>query len=117
MTVVTGEQADVSPPSERGGRSDGPVGDGAAATADALTRLRKIEGQVQGLQRMIDAGRPCPDVVVQVGSATRALQEVAVGLLDHHLRRCVVDGGCATPDEAGRRLDELATVIRQVVRL
>jgi DNA-binding FrmR family transcriptional regulator len=62
----------------------------ASGKDDYLTRLRKIEGQVRVLQKMIEAGTWCPDVVTQVASATRALQEVAVGLLSDHVRHCVV---------------------------
>jgi DNA-binding FrmR family transcriptional regulator len=65
-----------------------PAGPHRRRPAD-LRRLRKIEGQVRGLQRMIEADTWCPDVVTQVASATRALQEVAVGLLNDHLRHCV----------------------------
>jgi len=57
----------------------------ASGKDDYLRRLRKIEGQVRGLQKMIEADTWCPDVVTQVASATRALQEVAVGLLNDHL--------------------------------
>src|SRR5262250_2223982 len=63
----------------------------ASGKDDYLLRLRKIEGQVRGLQKMIEADAWCPDVVTQVASATRALQEVAVGLLNDHLRHCVRD--------------------------
>ena len=61
----------------------------ASGKEDYLRRLRKVEGQVRGLQKMIDADAWCPDVVIQVASATRALQEVAVGLLNDHLAHCV----------------------------
>ena len=61
----------------------------ASGKDDYLRRLRKIEGQVRGLQRIIEADTWCPDVVTQVASATRALQEVVVGLLSDHLRQCV----------------------------
>lgn len=79
---------------------------------DYLARLRKVEGQVRGLQRMIEEERWCPDVVVQVTSANRALQEVAVGLLIDHLRHCLY--GAAEVDP---RFDEVAATIRQMVRL
>src|SRR5215468_9197926 len=62
----------------------------ASGKDDYLTRLRKVEGQVRGLQKMIEADTWCPDVVTQVASATWALQEVAVGLLSDHLQHCVV---------------------------
>jgi DNA-binding FrmR family transcriptional regulator len=89
----------------------------ASGKDDYLTRLRKIEGQVRGLQRMIENDRWCPDVIVQVGSATRALQEVAVGLLNDHLQHCVLATAQASDSEGNARLDEVATTIRQVVRL
>jgi DNA-binding FrmR family transcriptional regulator len=78
--------------------------------------LGKIEGQVRGLQKMIEADRRCPDVVTQVASATRALQELVVGLLTDHIRDCVcdADGPPAADDPA---LEEFAAAIRQVVRL
>jgi DNA-binding FrmR family transcriptional regulator len=62
----------------------------ASGMDDYLARLAKVEGQVRGLQRMIGEDKYCPDVVVQIASVTRALQEVAVGLLNDHLRHCVM---------------------------
>jgi DNA-binding FrmR family transcriptional regulator len=89
----------------------------ASGKDDYLARLRKIEGQVRGLQRMIENDRWCPDVVTQVGSATRALQEVAVGLLNDHLQHCVLAAAQANDGEGDARLAEVAATIRQVVRL
>jgi len=89
----------------------------ACGKEDYLRRLRKIEGQVRGLQKMIEADTWCPDVVIQVGSATRALQEVAVGLLNDHLRHCVLTATRGSPDGAAASLDEVTSAIRQVVRL
>jgi DNA-binding FrmR family transcriptional regulator len=88
----------------------------ASGKDDYLARLRKIEGQVRGLQRMIEDDRWCPDIVTQVGSATRALQEVAVGLLNDHLSHCVF-AAHASDTEGDARLAEVAATIRQVVRL
>jgi DNA-binding FrmR family transcriptional regulator len=85
----------------------------ASGKDDYLVRLHKIEGQVRGLAKMIEDDRWCPDVVVQIGSATRALQEVAVGLLNDHLQHCVAN---ANGDSAAR-LEEVTATIRQVVRL
>ena len=79
--------------------------------------MRKIEGQVRGLQKMIEADTWCPDVVIQVGSATRALQEVAVGLLNDHLRHRVMAAARGSGDDGAASLDEVAGAIRQVVRL
>ena len=89
----------------------------ATGKTDYLTRLRKIEGQVRGLQKMIDADAWCPDVVTQIASATRALQEVAVGLLSDHLHHCVRDAARRSDAEADDSIAEVAGTIRQVVRL
>jgi DNA-binding FrmR family transcriptional regulator len=89
----------------------------ASGKDDYLRRLRKIEGQVRGLQKMIEADTWCPDVVTQVASATRALQEVAVGLLNDHLRHCVHDAARRAGSDADAALAEVVGTIRQVVRL
>jgi CsoR family transcriptional regulator, copper-sensing transcriptional repressor len=65
---------------------------GYTATKDDLQkRLRRIEGQVRGLQRMVDEDTYCIDVLTQVAAVTKALQGVALGLLDDHLRHCVTE--------------------------
>jgi len=64
---------------------------------DYLKRLRRIEGQVRGLQRMIEEDTYCIDVLTQVSAATKALQSVAIGLLDEHVRHCVADASPRTP--------------------
>jgi CsoR family transcriptional regulator, copper-sensing transcriptional repressor len=89
----------------------------ASGKDDYLARLRKIEGQVRGLQKMIEADTWCPDVVTQVASATRALQEVAVGLLTDHLRHCMAYAMHSSEAEGGQGLDEVTATIRQVIRL
>ena len=89
----------------------------ASGKEDYLRRLRKIEGQVRGLQKMIDEDTWCPDVVTQVASATRALQEVAVGLLNDHLHHCVRDAARRSAAEGDQVLDEVTGTIRQVIRL
>ncbi len=61
------------------------------AKDDYLKRLRRIEGQVRGLQRMVDNDEYCIDILTQVSAVTKALQSVAVGLLDQHLRHCVTN--------------------------
>jgi DNA-binding FrmR family transcriptional regulator len=58
---------------------------------DYQKRLRRIEGQVRGLQRMIDEDTNCTDVLTQISSVTKALQSVALGLLDEHVRHCVAN--------------------------
>ena len=89
----------------------------ACGKADYLSRLAKIEGQVRGLHKMVDADTWCPDVVIQVASVTRALQEVAVGLLTDHLQHCVVDAVRASEAHGHASLGEVASTIRQVIRL
>jgi len=89
----------------------------ASGKDDYLARLRKIEGQVRGLQKMIEDDRWCPHIVTQVASATRALQEVAVGLLNDHLHHCVMAAAKGSNVDGRAQLDEVATTIRQVVRL
>lgn len=61
----------------------------AANKKDLQDRLRKIEGQVRGLQRMVDEDQYCIDILTQVNSATAALRAVGMGLLDEHVRHCV----------------------------
>jgi DNA-binding FrmR family transcriptional regulator len=89
----------------------------ASGKDDYLRRLRKVEGQVRGLQKMIEADTWCPDVVTQVASVTRALQEVAVGLLTDHLHHCVMHAADRSPAQGDQMLAEAAGAIRQVVRL
>ena len=85
--------------------------------ADYLSRLAKIEGQVRGLQKMVAADTYCPDVVVQVASVTWALQEVAVGLLTDHPNHCVVNAARASQADGQASPAEVASTIRQVIRL
>ncbi len=85
--------------------------------ADHLRRLNKIEGQVRGIARMVDADRYCIDVLTQVSAVTRALHEVALGLLDDHLRHCVVDAARSDSRDAQVKLDELTTTLRRALRL
>jgi DNA-binding FrmR family transcriptional regulator len=83
---------------------------------DHLRRLRRIEGQVRGLQRMIENDDYCIDVLTQISAATRALQSVSLNLLDEHLKHCVsqaITEGGATADE---KLAEATSAIARLVR-
>jgi CsoR family transcriptional regulator, copper-sensing transcriptional repressor len=84
--------------------------------ADHLKRLRRIEGQVRGLQRMVEEDKYCIDVLTQVSAATKALQAVALGLLDEHLNHCVVHAVAAGGDEADTKLREASEAIARLVR-
>jgi CsoR family transcriptional regulator, copper-sensing transcriptional repressor len=88
----------------------------ASSKADHLTRLRRIEGQVRGLQRMIDEDKYCIDVLTQISSVNRALQSVALGLLDEHLHHCVAGAMTAGGAEATAKLDEATRAIERLVR-
>ena len=83
---------------------------------DLQKRLRRIEGQVRGLQRMIDEDTYCIDVLTQVSAATSALQSVALGLLDDHLHHCVADAVAAGGTEATAKVDEASKAIARLVR-
>jgi CsoR family transcriptional regulator, copper-sensing transcriptional repressor len=84
---------------------------------DYLARLKRIEGQVRGLQRMVEEDTYCIDVLTQVSAATKALQSVAVGLVDEHLRHCVRDAAAGDdPAEADRVLTEATKAIERLVK-
>jgi DNA-binding FrmR family transcriptional regulator len=110
------DRAECSPPRRTAATSRTARGY-ASGKEDYLRRLRKIEGQIRGLQKMIEADAWCPDVVTQVASATGALQEVAVGLLNDHLHHCVRDAARRSGAEGDQAIDEVAATIRQVIRL
>ncbi len=79
-------------------------------------RLRKVEGQVRGLQRMVDDDRYCIEILEQVSAATKALQAVALELLHDHLAHCVSDAVRQGGDEATAKLDEASAAIGRLVR-
>lgn len=81
-----------------------------------LRRLRRIEGQVRGLQRMIEDEAYCIDIVTQVSAATRALQSVALGLLDEHLGSCVVQAAREGGPQQQLKLAEASQAIARLVR-
>lgn len=79
-------------------------------------RLRRIEGQIRGLQRMVDEDRYCIEVLEQVAAATRALQSVALVLLDDHLSHCVANAVKSGGTEASTKLNEASAAIARLVR-
>jgi len=81
-----------------------------------LNRLKRIEGQVRGLHRMVDEETYCIDVLTQVSAATRALENVALSLLDEHMHHCVVDAARAGGEEAEPKLAEASAAIARLVR-
>ena len=83
---------------------------------DFMRRLRRIEGQARGLQRMVDEDKYCIDILTQVAAMTSALESVALGLLDDHLRHCVVGAAVAGGAEAEQKLAEASAAIARLVR-
>ena len=88
---------------------------GYTATKDQLqTRLKRIEGQVRGVERMVDDDRYCIDVITQISAIQAALDKAALGLLDQHARHCVVEGrGEGEPEELS---DELRAAVARLMR-
>jgi DNA-binding FrmR family transcriptional regulator len=83
---------------------------------DYLKRLRRIEGQARGLQRMVEDEKYCIDILTQVSAMTKALQSVALGLLDEHLSHCVADAAAAGGDRADEKIREASEAIARLVR-
>jgi len=83
---------------------------------DFLRRLRRIEGQARGLQRMVDEDKYCIDILTQVSAMTSALESVALGLLNDHLQHCVVEAAVAGGPEAEHKLAEASAAIARLVR-
>jgi DNA-binding FrmR family transcriptional regulator len=81
-----------------------------------LKRLRRIEGQMRGLQKMVEDDRYCIDILGQVSAATAALQSVALLLLDEHLAHCVTNAVRAGGAEAEAKLAEASSAIARLVR-
>ena len=83
---------------------------------DYLKRLRRIEGQARGLQRMVEDEKYCIDILTQVSAVTKALQAVSLGLLDEHMTHCVLDAAQAGGPEADAKLKEASDAIARLVR-
>lgn len=81
-----------------------------------LTRLRRIEGQVRGLQRMVESDTYCVDVLTQVAAATKALQAVALGLLEDHLSHCVAEAAAEGGEVAEAKVAEATAAVARLVR-
>lgn len=88
---------------------------GYTATKDQLVdRLARIEGQVRGVARMVEEDRYCIDVVTQINAARAALDKVALGLLDGHVRHCLV-GGHGGPSDPGEQAEELMGAVGRMI--
>jgi len=83
---------------------------------DYLKRLRRIEGQARGLQKMVEDEKYCIDILTQVSAMTKALQSVALGLLDEHLSHCVTEAVAEGGDTAAVKVREASDAIARLVR-
>ena len=87
---------------------------GYTATKDQLkSRLHRVEGQVRGIERMVDEDRYCIDILTQIGAVQAALDKVALGLLDEHARHCVIGAEGSQQEE---RTDELMSAVGRLMR-
>lgn len=82
---------------------------------DLLKRLRRAEGQVRGIQRMVEEETYCIDIITQVSAATKALERVALSLLDDHIRHCVVEAAEEGGERATEKLKEASQAIARLV--
>jgi DNA-binding FrmR family transcriptional regulator len=99
------------------GKRKGPAVRGYSENKDAyLRRLKRVEGQVRGIAKMVDEDKYCIDILTQVSAATKALQSVALGLLEEHLAHCVVEAARAGGPEAEIKVKEAAEAISRLVR-
>lgn len=96
---------------------DTPTAPGYADDKDAyLRRMRRIEGQVRGIARMIDEDVYCIDVLTQIAAVTKALQAVSIGLVEEHLGHCVVNAARSSPEEGAVKVQEATEAIARLVR-
>ncbi|MEO7447316.1 MAG: metal-sensitive transcriptional regulator [Humibacillus sp.] len=83
---------------------------------DYLLRLRRVEGQVRGVQKMVESDTYCIDVLTQVSAITKALQAVSLGLLEDHIGHCVVDAARESDEAAQAKVREASEAIARLVR-
>ena len=103
-------------PRRRNPSREGHVNGYTANKDDYLKRLRRIEGQVRGLQRMVEEDKYCIDILTQVSAATKELHSMAIGLLEEHMGHCVVQAATAGGKEADLKVKEAADAIARLVR-
>ena len=88
----------------------------AGSKDDYLKRLRRIEGQVRGIARMVDEDVYCIDVLTQVSAVTKALQAVSIGLVEDHLGHCVTKAAAEGGDVANEKIAEASAAIARLVK-
>lgn len=88
----------------------------SGSTEDYLKRLKRIEGQVRGISRMVEEDTYCIDILTQISAATKALQAVSLGLLEDHMSHCVLQAAQSSDDEGRDKLREASEAIARLVR-
>ena len=91
------------------------TGDSAEKDQD-LKRLHRIEGQVRGLQRMVEQDQYCIDILTQVSAATRALESFSLQLLDQHLKGCVMEAAARSGAKGDKKVEEASAAIARLIR-
>lgn len=81
-----------------------------------LARLRRVEGQVRGISRMVEQDTYCIDVLTQIAAATKALQAVSLGLLEDHMSHCVMHAAQSSDEEGRAKIREASDAIARLVR-
>jgi CsoR family transcriptional regulator, copper-sensing transcriptional repressor len=107
---MSGTRKKAAPAAARAGHAD------PDARAGNVRRLKRIEGQVRGLQRMVEEDRYCPDIIAQVAAVQEALRGVGRQLLRHHLSHCATDAIRRGPEHAARTYDELLDLMYRHLR-
>ncbi|MGW5868890.1 metal-sensitive transcriptional regulator [Streptomyces sp. NPDC055239] len=119
-TDAAGVAMNTEAPSESGGHEQGGHEQGVHGyhkqKDEHLKRLRRIEGQVRGLQRMVEEDVYCIDILTQVSAGTKALQSFALQLLEEHLRHCVADAAVKGGDEIDAKVEEATKAIARMMR-
>ncbi|MCX7827676.1 MAG: metal-sensitive transcriptional regulator [Thermanaerothrix sp.] len=79
-----------------------------------INRLRRLEGQIRGIQKMIEDEKPCKDILIQLNAARRAMQNASIAVLKNYLNKCIAQAGSEAPRE---RMEELERLIKAMIDL
>jgi CsoR family transcriptional regulator, copper-sensing transcriptional repressor len=112
MTISTTQPLDTPDPEAAGGSAHGYITD----KDRYLARVKRIEGQARGIHRMIEEEQYCIDILTQITALTAALRGVGLGLLDDHMKHCVLDAAQLGGDAAEAKLKEASDAIARFVR-
>lgn len=107
---------ELAPPQHCANNPDGSPHGYISDKTKYLNRLRRLEGQVRGIDRMVEQERYCIDILTQISAVTNALNKVAVGLLNDHLRHCVLDAAVQGEEVSEHKITEATDAISRLVR-